>query len=637
MSILEPEEFVGAHWHRLVGGVSTYRRHPEAAVSLASMRTRLGVLYRALGGDGAIRIAESAPVASRHRLSLIERIGLGTEKMELPILDAATLRLPGTIDVFPDPADNAALYEWLAAWFAHAVPPGDGDGDPLRADLLRLRSAVATTRATLAAWPGLRRHYLRLREATLAVRPARALPRQEAMLEEAICAILGGRRRNGGNPCLRALDDAAFDLSALRAPRGYRTFLPVPLFGDIHVAAGPARQDEGEEAEGRSVPADAKRRRAERRGTDLSDRGDPLCFHRFETIFADAEMVNVNRKVDDDDEEGARQAADDLAELTIGSNRRRAAVRLKMDLDLAPAEPDGAALAQGITYPEWDWKRAAYRPDHCRVHAGPAAEQGEAWEPDAAMQRRIRAVRRQFEALRPRRTVLHGQPDGDDLDLSALIRAVADRRAGGPGSERVFAAARAVERDLSMAVLMDVSLSTDAFIGAHRVLDVEKGALLALTHGLTACGDEHAIYSFTSRRRTAVTVSTVKGFEEALNPAVLRRIAALRPGQYTRMGAAIRHVAKALAGRPRRHRLLLLLTDGKPNDIDYYEGRYGIEDTRAAIREARKEGLTVFGVTVDGEARDYFPYLFGKGGYAIVPDAERLPAALPAIYRQLVR
>ncbi|MBA5775686.1 VWA domain-containing protein [Stappia sp. F7233] len=636
MSIFEPEEFVGEHWHRLIGGVTTYRRHPEASVSLASMRHRLGVLYRALGGDGAIRIAESAPVASRHRLRLVQKVGLGTEKMELPILDEATLRLPGVIDIFPSRTDNEALYEWLAAWFAHAAAPLPASGDSLQDDLERLRAAAATTRATLNAWPGLRRHYARLREATLAVRPARALPATEARLEASILALLGGRR-DASDVFLRAIEDSAVDLAEFRAPRGYRTFLPIPLFGDVERKSGGARPDDGDEPDGESLSVDGKRRRAERRASDQSDRGDPLVFHRFETIFSISEMVNVNRKVDDDDQEGARQAADDLPELTIGSNRKRSSVRLKMDLDLAPAEADGDPLTHGITYPEWDWKKGAYRPDHCRVLARVAAEEGEDWEPDAAMQRRIAAVRRQFEAMRPRRLLLHGQPDGDDLDLSALVRSVTDRHAGGPGSERVFTAARAVERDLSLAVLMDVSLSTDAWIGEHRVLDVEKGALLALSYGLTACGDEHAIFTFTSRKRAAVTVSTVKAFEEPLGSGVIRRISALKPGQYTRMGAAVRHAAKVLAKRPHRQRLLLLLTDGKPNDMDYYEGRYGIEDTRAAIREARQEGLKVFGVTVDGEARDYFPYLFGRGGYAIVPDAERLPAALPAIYRQLVR
>jgi nitric oxide reductase NorD protein len=157
---------------------------------------------------------------------------------------------------------------------------------------------------------------------------------------------------------------------------------------------------------------------------------------------------------------------------------------------------------------------------------------------DTMIERNIRHVRRQFEALRPRRQTLHAQPDGDELDLSMLIRSVADRRAGESGTERVFTDVRPAARDLSVAVLMDVSLSTDAWLQERRVLDVEKGALLAFTHGLTACGDEHAIYTFTSRRRSNVNVTTIKGFEEPLDRRIARRIAALKPGQYTRIGAA---------------------------------------------------------------------------------------------------
>ncbi|MFH1553995.1 MAG: protein norD, partial [Pseudomonadota bacterium] len=155
MSLFEPEETVGLFWHRLVGGVSTYGHHTEAAVSLEAMRTRLGVMYRAFGGSGAIRLAESAHLVSPHRLSFAQKVGLGVEKMDLPVLDATTLRLPSVIDMFPARKDNEALYEWLVGWFAHAVPSGGRDDDPLRADLYRLRTAIATTRATLAAWPGL--------------------------------------------------------------------------------------------------------------------------------------------------------------------------------------------------------------------------------------------------------------------------------------------------------------------------------------------------------------------------------------------------------------------------------------------------------------------------------------------------
>jgi nitric oxide reductase NorD protein len=348
-------------------------------------------------------------------------------------------------------------------------------------------------------------------------------------------------------------------------------------------------------------------------------------------------MVNVNRRVDDDDEEGARQAAEDLPELTIGNNKKSAATRIKLDLDLAPQGAEGEPLEAALTYPEWDWKRRAHRRDHCRVLTAIAGEDGADWSPSEAMAQRVRRVQRQFEAIRSKRTIMHGQPDGEELDLSAVVRAVTDRRAGEPGTERVFTAARTVDRDLSVGVLVDLSLSTDAWIAGSRVLDIEKEALLTLSHGLTASMDEHAIFGFTSRRRSTVTVTQIKAYEEALGPKIERRIAALKPGQYTRMGAAIRHVAKGLEARPHRHRLMLVLTDGKPNDIDYYEGRYGIEDTRAAIREARHSGLSVFGITIDEHAQDYFPYIFGSGAYAIVPDAARLPTALPAIYRQLVQ
>jgi nitric oxide reductase NorD protein len=409
----------------------------------------------------------------------------------------------------------------------------------------------------------------------------------------------------------------------------------VPLWGEVtRDEESPAAGHE-DEAGGDGMQVDSRRRKAVRKSTDNSDRGDPLILHRFETIFSLADMINVNRSVEDDDEESAKQAAEDTPELTIGSNSKRAATRLKLDLDLAPKQADRTALEADCTYPEWNWKQNRYLKDYCRVHAVSAQEEGEDWSPDADMQRTIRDVRRRFEALRPRRQTFHAQPDGDEIDLAMVVRDIAERSAGGAGSERVFMQARAAMRDLSLAVLMDVSLSTDAYIQERRVLDVEKSALLALTHGLTACGDEHAIYTFTSRRRQNVTVSTVKGFEEKLDARVVRRIEALKPGQYTRIGAAIRHISTQLEKRPSKHRLLLLLTDGKPNDVDHYEGRYGIEDTRRAIWEARKLGLRVFGVTVDENARDYVPHIFGPGGYAIVSDIARLPAALPAIYRQI--
>ncbi|MGQ4274090.1 nitric oxide reductase activation protein NorD [Terrihabitans sp. B22-R8] len=633
----EPEETVGRYWHRLVGAARTYRAYPDAAVRLDDMTGRLGLLFRACGGPGAIRIVAAGHSASNHRLKMRQAMALDRETMERPMLDATTLRLPGEIDIFPDRADNAGLYEWLAASFAHAVAPAQASGDPLRDDLERLRAGMLTTRSALAAWPGLRPLYARLCAASLAVRPKRHLPGLEADLENAIRSVLA-EGAAGAEPAApwRAIEEKAAASATLRMNRNtYRTFLPVPVWGEVVGDGESVPQADNDEGGGDGLHVDSRRRKAIRKSTDNSDRGDPLILHRFETIFSLAEMINVNRSVEDDDEENARQAAEDTPELTIGANSKKASTRLKLDLDLAPRQAETAPLAADRTYPEWDWKRRRHIRDYCCVHAVTAAEEGEDWTPDLAMQRTIRNVRRQFEALRPRRQTFLAQPDGDDLDLSMVVRDVADRRAGGAGSERVFTNSRSAARDLSLAVLMDVSLSTDSWLQDRRVLDVEKSALLALTHGLTACGDEHAIYTFTSRRRQNVTVASVKDFDERLDARVVRRIEALKPGQYTRIGAAIRHVTSQLEKRPSRHRLLLLLTDGKPNDVDHYEGRYGIEDTRMAIHEARKAGLRVFGVTVDENARDYVPHIFGPGGYAIVRDIARLPAALPAIYRQI--
>jgi nitric oxide reductase NorD protein len=110
----------------------------------------------------------------------------------------------------------------------------------------------------------------------------------------------------------------------------------------------------------------------------------------------------------------------------------------------------------------------------------------------------------------------------------------------------------------------------------------------------------------------------------------------LRPGFYTRLGAAIRHASADLAKQGKKRRLLLVITDGKPNDLDHYEGRHGIEDTAMAVREARRAGQSVFGVTIDKQAKTWFPRLFGRGGFHVIAHPDKLTEALPQIYRELV-
>ncbi|MHC2895663.1 nitric oxide reductase NorD protein [Bradyrhizobium barranii subsp. barranii] len=583
-----------------------------------------------------MQIASASARRTGHRLGWRQRIGLGDERLGQPGRDAATIFLPNNIAIFADRGLNAALYRWLAAWFAFAPVDAIAEADPLRRDLLTLRQASEVAVLVLTECPGLAEHYARLAAATAMARPHRPLPRVEQDMEQIVLALLGA-----DTPPVGKLWPAMMGTGPLpdRAPPGYRSILPCPLWGDCWTRAlSPTHEGDDEWAPTAApAPSDDRKRFAVREREDGTNRRDPFVLNRFEKILAMAEMINVDRPADDSEDEDAQKAADDLEEITLSRRSSKPASRLKFDLDLPPEALDLSPLNADLSYPEWDYRSGSYLPDHCRVLAGAASELGEGWTPDDAMRRHIRQVRRRFEVLRPRRELMRAQADGHDLDLDALVRARCDLRAGsgGGGLDRVHVAMRPRGDDLAVTLLVDVSLSTDAWVDGYRVLDVEKEALLVLAHGLSACGDHHSILTFTSRRRSWVRLETVKAFGEPMSGAIERRIGALKPGYYTRIGAAVRHASAQLARQPQRKKLLLVLTDGKPNDVDHYEGRFAVEDTRKSVQEVRRLGIAVFGVTVDATAQSYVPTLFGRSGYAIVGNIRRLPAALPAIYRQV--
>ena len=181
------------------------------------------------------------------------------------------------------------------------------------------------------------------------------------------------------------------------------------------------------------------------------------------------------------------------------------------------AEPTAGERIEGIEYPEWDYRLAAYRHPGAIVRPVMAAPGDAAWV-DRVLERHralVRGVRRRFDGLRPRRRVLGRQLDGDDIDLLACVEAFADRRAGAPSDDRLYSASRPGRRDLAIAVLVDVSASTDAWVSAGlRIVDVEKEALVVLLEALDVLGDRHAVLAFSGQGPDAVRVATVKGFDE---------------------------------------------------------------------------------------------------------------------------
>ena len=223
------------------------------------------------------------------------------------------------------------------------------------------------------------------------------------------------------------------------------------------------------------------------------------------------------------------------------------------------------------------------------------------------------------------------------FDLDALLTTRADLAATGRGSDRIWQAARQTERDLSVAFLIDTSRSTESAIGETCVIDVARQAMAALAAGIEAAGDRLAIWGFSSLRSDRVFLTRCKEFDAPMSAEITAKIGALKPGHYTRLGAAVRHVSAQLAEEPSARKLLIVLTDGKPNDLDHYEGQYGIEDSHMAVREVRHAGQSLYGVIIDEDGQDWFARIFGRGGFTLLPDPEKLTRVLPDIYRTLTQ
>ncbi len=232
----------------------------------------------------------------------------------------------------------------------------------------------------------------------------------------------------------------------------------------------------------------------------------------------------------------------------------------------------------GIAYPEWDYRINQYRQPGAIVRETAPGAGSIEWVASSLQRhgRLVRRVRTRFERLRTRPVRLLRQLDGAEIDLAAYITAAADRRAGVTPDGRVYAARRPARRELSVALLLDVSASTDAWVSSNRrIVDVAKEAMLIVCEALDALGDRYGLFAFSGEGPRDVSVVPVKQFDEGSGMQARRRIAALDSDRYTRLGAPIRHLTAVLGREAAAARLLLLLSDGKPNDVDLYEGRYG--------------------------------------------------------------
>lgn len=302
----------------------------------------------------------------------------------------------------------------------------------------------------------------------------------------------------------------------------------------------------------------------------------------------------------------------------------------------AQTKPEGdedSTLASGpLRYDEWDFRRRGFRKHWCQVRVKAIQPVQGTFVANTLSKYRglLLNLRRQFEMMSLQETFVRRQRDGDELDLDAVIEALSDTRAGRSSSERLFIRLQRQNRQIAALFLLDMSSSTEGWVSTAL-----KESLILMCEALGTLGDAYAIYGFSGMRRLRSEIFMVKEFAEPYDATVKGRIAAIEPKEYTRMGPAIRHASAILAKTEARIRLLITLSDGKPEDYDGYQGVYAIEDTRHALIEAKTVGIHPFCITVDKEAHAYIPHMYGEVNSVYIDQVAQLPRRLPEIYRHL--
>lgn len=281
---------------------------------------------------------------------------------------------------------------------------------------------------------------------------------------------------------------------------------------------------------------------------------------------------------------------------------------------------------------EWDYRRKRYKKNWCalrevKLTAGSTKFVDETLNKYTGL---VKNLRRTFEILRGEDKTLKKQPYGDDIDIDALVDGWADLASGMEMPENIFTKMHKEERNIAVIFMVDMSGSTKGWIN-----DAERESLVLLSEALETLGDRYAIYGFTGNTRKRCEVYPVKTFDQPYDDKTKGRIANISPQDYTRLGVFIRHFNQMFEEVEAKTKILITLSDGKPEDYDGYRGEYGIEDTRVALQESRQQGIHPFCITIDKEGRDYLKTMYGNASYVVIDDVKQLPLKVADIYRNI--
>ena len=283
-------------------------------------------------------------------------------------------------------------------------------------------------------------------------------------------------------------------------------------------------------------------------------------------------------------------------------------------------------------YNEWNFKRQHYHKNWCVLRELEIEPEYDDFADNTLRKHKglLKSLRHTFEILRGEDKLLKRQAYGDDIDIDALVEAYGDVKSGMEMTDRLFTKMHKEERNVAVIFMVDMSGSTKGWIN-----EAERESLILLAEVIQILGDRFAIYGFSGMTRKRCELYKIKTFDEDYNDEIKARISNMQPKDYTRMGVFIRHITKIFSEVEASTKLLITLSDGKPDDYDTYRGEYGVEDTRQALYEAHRDGIHSYCITIDEEARDYLPHMYGAANYSVIDDVAQLPLKVSDIYRRL--
>jgi len=376
-------------------------------------------------------------------------------------------------------------------------------------------------------------------------------------------------------------------------------------------------------------------------GVDKKQVEDNVVQNQFEKVDTLSEFNGSFKEMDgedslSDDEDAIRELnlkhtvrADDIAH----SVYKAEFVNTKSNVVVEEAKEEG----QFLHYDEWNYKKRKYKQDFCKIYPKKITAKVENYARKTLLEnsKTQRELFKLFAQVYNEYEKVNRVVSGEEIDFDAVTDAFAEINARRTPSDKIYTTKRKRKKDLSVLILVDTSLSADGYTNNEHVLSVEQKAVLMFGEVLSQYNISFEVDTFSSRTRNNCSYRHVKTFKESWAK-TRDRVGAIEAEGYTRIGAALRHAGAVIGKETTQRKWIILLSDGKPNDYDTYEGKYGIEDVKQALRELDKNHINTFSLAIEAQAKYYLPQMFGHNNYNILPKSSDLPIAFSKFYKRII-